>query len=195
MKICNVVNCSKPSRSRDMCVGHYTRWRKSGDPLVCGRPHGKHGLSRSPEYRAWKAMIQRCHNPKDRAFACYGRRGIEVCVEWRTSFERFHQDLGSRPSDNHSLDRYPDMNGNYEPSNCRWATKQQQEWNKRTNHPLTIDGVTRTVTEWAIVSGIGRPTIFGRLRRGVPARDAVFGAPDKSNINRWRKSVISERFL
>lgn len=85
---------------------------------------------RSPEARAWSDMINRCMNPAHRRYADYGGRGIKVCIRWQRSFLDFLADMGARPSSWHSLDRI-DNNGSYEPGNCRWATRSQQQRNKR----------------------------------------------------------------
>lgn len=89
----------------------------------------KHGMFRTPEYKAWAAMIQRCSNPKDNRYYTHGGRGIKVCDEWLNSFENFYEDMGDRPSDKHSLDRI-DNDGNYEPTNCKWSTQSEQNFNK-----------------------------------------------------------------
>ncbi len=88
-----------------------------------------HGWSRTPEYKAWQSMIQRCTNPKNHAYARYGGRGITVCDRWLAGFDAFLADMGPRP-EGHSLDRV-DVNGNYEPRNCRWATLSEQNANVR----------------------------------------------------------------
>jgi hypothetical protein len=75
-------------------------------------------------------MLQRCTNPNNTKFHLWGGRGIKVCKRWR-DFANFFADMGKRPSRKHSIDRYPDMNGNYEPTNCRWATAKQQSANSR----------------------------------------------------------------
>jgi hypothetical protein len=94
-------------------------------------PNKTHGMSLTPEYQSWKSMKDRCLNKRNRAFKHYGGRGITVCDRWIKSFEDFYSDMGPRPSPRHSLDRYPDNNGNYEPGNCRWATSAQQRANQR----------------------------------------------------------------
>lgn len=93
--------------------------------------HSRHDGSGTPEYRAWLAMRQRCTNPKNQRWKNYGGRGIQVCDLWMNSFEAFLAHVGQRPSPEHSVDRYPNNDGNYEPGNVRWATAAQQAANRR----------------------------------------------------------------
>jgi hypothetical protein len=136
----------------------------------------KHGMCGSPEYEAWHAMIQRCRNPKSKAYSLYGGRGISVCKRW-LSFEAFFDDMGCRPGAGHSIDRI-DNSGNYTPGNCRWATHKQQDRNKRTNRLLTHGGITLCITEWSERLGINKHTIFTRLRKGWTV-DRILAQPVK----------------
>lgn len=88
-----------------------------------------HGGTYTPEYKVWQGMHQRCGNENDKSFADYGGRGIKVCDAWQ-AFEQFLEDMGERPSGEHSLDRI-NVNGGYEPKNCRWVTHAEQQRNKR----------------------------------------------------------------
>lgn len=108
---------------------------------VSGQNNGnwRHGGERlhPAEHRIWSGMVNRCTNANNYSFAKYGGRGIRVCERWVSSFANFLADMGERPSSTHSIDRI-DVNGHYEPSNCRWATPAEQARNKR-NTILTID--------------------------------------------------------
>jgi len=136
----------------------------------------KHGHSiggkRSPEHSAWHSMLQRCKNPKHKRYAEWGGRGIKVCERWET-FANFLADMGKRPSLKHSVDRFPDTNGNYEPSNCRWATNKEQCNNKRNNHLLTFNGKTQTLTQWAEETGIKYSALSDRILSGWSVGDAL----------------------
>jgi hypothetical protein len=135
--------------------------------------HGMHG---SPEYVAWLSIKYRCDNPNSNSHHNYGGRGIAMCDLWRQSFERFLADVGHRPSLKHSIDRFPDTNGNYEPGNVRWATVKEQQRNKRTNRLLTWKGKTQTMTDWAEELGFTVNLIYYRLKKS-DSMDDVLGRP------------------
>lgn len=137
----------------------------------------KHGWSiddapHAAEYRAWCAMRARCYHRTHRHYANYGGRGIVVCERWRESFANFYADMGPKPSPQHSIDRI-DSNGNYEPENCRWATRAEQNRNSRHNHLITFNGETLCLTAWAERIGIKRATLDDRLRSGWSIEKAL----------------------
>lgn len=142
---------------------------------AAARPqHGFSGRHNTrPVYRVWAAMKRRCLNPKVREFARYGGRGITVCARWM-EFENFLADMGE-PHPGMSIDRI-NVDGNYEPGNCRWATATEQSRNQRSNRMLTIDGETLCVAAWAERSGVNKGAVYARLALGWPERDAVFGS-------------------
>lgn len=131
---------------------------------VTSRKHG-HSVNYiiTPTYRAWMALRNRCMNPNNKSYADYGGRGIRVCERW-DDFNNFLEDMGERP-DGMSIDR-KDNNGNYEPGNCRWATKKEQANNKRSNVAIMYNNQSMTISEWADVVGIDAQVIGLRLRRG-----------------------------
>lgn len=134
-----------------------------------------HGLAKKgmvvPEFPVWNAMLSRCHNKNNRQYPNYGGRGIKVCRRW-FKFENFIKDMGRRPNDG-MLER-SDNNKGYSPNNCRWASRKEQNRNKRNNHLITIDGITKCLNEWSEESGVSYATIIYRLRSGWNERDAVF---------------------
>jgi len=131
----------------------------------------KHGMTDTPEYIAWMEMRRRCL-PKH--WKGYADRGIKVCSEWQNDFQAFFSYIGPKPSPKHSVDRYPNNDGNYEPGNVRWATAQQQARNKRDNRSLTINGETKLLCEWAEQIGVRSGAIQLRLHRGWNPERAVF---------------------
>lgn len=137
------------------------------------KTHG-HTLNRTrtPEYGAWKGMRNRCYRRGDRGYKNYGGRGIVVCDKWLHSFESFFEDMGFKPTKQHSLDRI-NNDGNYEPGNCRWATKIQQCNNVRTNRNITLNGVTKTIAEWSREISMPRMKLYLRLCRGWTIERAI----------------------
>lgn len=125
----------------------------------------KHGMWKTPEFTAWSHMLRRCNSSTHPQYLYYGGRGIKVCDSWQAAFENFYKDMGPRPSDKHSLDRI-DVNGNYEPGNCRWATVIQQNRNKVNTKYLTLKGDRLQINEWAKKLGINISTLWVRVRKG-----------------------------
>jgi hypothetical protein len=122
-----------------------------------------HGRTGTPEYRAWKGMIQQCTNPNTRQWKDYGGRGVRVCDEWR-DFERFRADMGSKPSSKHTLERV-NNDLSYEPGNVVWATRLAQNNNTRRNRFIEVHGETLTLTGWSRKTQIPIATLFRRLER------------------------------
>lgn len=140
----------------------------------CAQRLSKHGGTGTPEYAVWLSMRARCADLSNKN---YGGRGIRVCDRWQDSFEAFLEDMGPRPSPKHSIDRYPDKNGNYEPSNCRWATSKQQARNTRDNRMVSHGGETMCVAAWAARYGISPSVLCNRLNRGWDFENAVSTPP------------------
>lgn len=126
------------------------------------------------EYKTWMGMRARCNIPSATNYGDYGGRGIKVCDRWNDFFA-FLSDMGPRPH-NHSIERN-DVNGDYCPENCRWATKSEQANNTRVNRLITVDGVTKSVRQWEDHMGYREGTISTRLRHGWSESDAVTRKP------------------
>lgn len=118
--------------------------------------------AKTKEYSAWISMIQRCNNPKNPDYVHYGGRGIKVCDRW-LKFENFYEDMGKRP-ECMTLER-KDNDGGYEPGNCRWATREEQNNNTRRNRYKEHEGERRTITQWARHIGISKQALSYRLSR------------------------------
>ena len=135
--------------------------------------HGGYmGRKATPEYAAFRNARTRCNNPKAPNYAYYGARGIEFRFN---SFQQFFEELGPRPSKDHSIERI-NNDGHYEPGNVRWATRIEQHNNVRTNRRITINGQTQTLAEWIRQSDLHESTIMYRLRLGWCDR-CVFTLP------------------
>jgi hypothetical protein len=140
----------------------------------------RHGDARrgavSVEFRAWQKLIARCEDPKDPRYSRYGGRGITVCDRWRTSFEAFLADLGRRPTAGHSVDR-KDNDGNYEPGNVRWATREEQARNTTRTRLIEHGGEVLCLDDWATRTGMAALTIARRLNAGWPVALALETPP------------------
>lgn len=131
----------------------------------------KHGMGRTKTYNTWIQMKTRCNNPHSKEYNNYGGRGIKVCNRW-ADFNMFLQDMGDVPN-GMSLDRI-NVNGNYEPDNCRWATIKEQQNNKRNNRVFTYKGETHTIAEWSERLNMNFKTLHQRLvRNNWPVEKAL----------------------
>lgn len=127
--------------------------------------HGEAKRSgKSREWSKWQGMIHRCYDPAEESYPRYGGRGIKVCDRWLHSFENFLSDMGRCP-DGLTIERN-NNDGNYEPSNCRWATRVEQCNNRSSNRLVTANGATKTLAQWARLSGISASVIITRIKRG-----------------------------
>lgn len=187
----------------------------SGNTGSCGcysldrtrESNSTHGMSKSAEYLIWSGMLDRCLNPRNKAYKNYGGRGVAVCDEWRSDFAAFFSDVGSRPSPCHSIDRI-DVNGNYEPNNVRWATPKQQARNKRKSRVIFVFGEKMSLAEAAEKYGINPASLKYRIdAAGMPPDVAVsvpvYVRPEKTKlqiyaegvaVRRKEKSIVGKRF-
>lgn len=157
---------------------------RAGKPVDCGceyserqrASHIRHGMTDTPEWRAWKSMLDRCLNDKHPSWKHYGGRGITVCKRWLV-FENFYADMGPRP-ESMSLDRIDNDKG-YRPSNCRWASQAEQQNNRRSNVYLTLDGVTMTMKQWATYFGVRYSVVKERHQSGLTGMELFASSPRK----------------
>lgn len=183
-KVLNRCQGSVPTRTYWQCVCEcgttrpvQTNHLRRGKSKSCGcdRPKGaanhnfKHGSDQSV-YGIWCNIIQRCENPKCPEYRNYGGRGISICRRWRTDFAAFAADMGPRPEGDFSIDRWPDKNGNYEPGNCRWATRTEQARNSRRNLLVEMDGENVPLVEACERTGINYGAAKWRVHAGYDWR-------------------------
>ena len=133
-----------------------------------------HGKSKTKVFAAWNEMLQRCTNPRKKNYTDYGGRGISVCDRWQT-FENFLADMGE-PLPGASLDRI-NNNGNYEPSNCRWASRTEQSRNRRNCRMYEIGGISKPLSEWCELHGMNYYAVYSRLEKGWDIEAALTTPP------------------
>lgn len=150
----------------------------------------KHGLHKTKEYNTWHGIKQRCYNKNNHGYALYGGRGITMHEAWFNDFSTFLKDMGFAPDKESSIDRI-NSNGNYEPSNCRWATKVEQSNNTSRNRFFIIDDIRATMAEHARRLGVSRLLVKGRLTLGWEA-DEAFKTP---KITRLTKCKTTGRII
>ncbi len=157
-----------------------------------------HGLSRTPEYRIWAGIKQRCCNPARHDFDRYGGAGIGLCKEWAESFSAFFDYVGPRPTPKHSIDRIDGSKG-YEPGNVRWATPEKQAQNSSLARPITLHGRTLTASEWSRETGLVFTTIIARMNRGLSPEEILhsgklvgLGSAPRSLTFEGKEQTLSE---
>jgi hypothetical protein len=149
-----------------------------------GRTHGHtRGAKQSLTYKSWTSMNARCTQPSNPAFKYYQSNGITICERWR-KFENFLADMGERPGLEFSIDRHPNKMGDYEPGNCRWATKQEQANNRVTNKIFTYKGREMTFADLVRETGLDKEFLRHRLlRAGWSVEKAVNTPPSPGQRN------------
>lgn len=147
---CSCKGCNRTAKCKGYCEMHYARVRRWGSPDVLKKMPNGTSASKHPLYSTWRGLADRCLAPTNEVYPLYGGRGIKICERWRPPFGfwNFVEDMGDKPSKKHSLDRI-DVNGDYCPENCRWATQSEQMNNTRRNKKYTVRGVTGTFVELA----------------------------------------------
>lgn len=150
--------------------------RNRATPIVHG--HSLRGTGKSPTYCSWQAMLLRCNNPVSKQYKDYGGRGITICDRW-LKFENFLTDMGVRPDDR-TLDRI-NVDGNYEPGNCQWATRTEQARNTRTNKFVNYKGKRMTQAEFGGLVGLTQATVSYRLRKGWTPKQIAETPPYTGN--------------
>lgn len=128
-----------------------------------------------PDYPVWNGMMARCLNPNDTGYQKYGARGVRVCERWM-DFWNFIEDMGTRPSRSHSIDRIDNHLG-YEAGNCRWATKLEQTLNRTITRYITFEGRTQCLTDWANEVGMSVTGLASRIDGGWPLEKALSVEP------------------
>lgn len=137
--------------------------------------HTKHGKKNTRLYHVWIGMKQRCYNKNHKHYKHYGGRGIAVCSEWVDDFQAFYDwSINNGYEDNLTIDRM-DVNGNYEPSNCRWVTMEQQNNNRRNTVYLTYNGKTQTMKEWSKELNVNVKTLYTRKFKNWNVENILFG--------------------
>jgi hypothetical protein len=171
--------CKCSCGGEKVAAGHNLR---SGDTTSCGCVHKEvmsirlttHGMKGTRIYSIWESMKKRCRTPSSSSYANYGGRGIDYDARWEF-FENFYADMGDPPSTTHTLDRRENDLG-YSKDNCQWATRVEQNLNKRNNVQIEFNGITKPLTAWARELDINPSTLRTRIyRRGWTIEEALRG--------------------
>jgi hypothetical protein len=150
-----------------------------------GVKHGQHGTKL---YHVWAGVKDRCNNPNAKHFKHYGGRGISICEEWKVDYIIFFNwAMEKGYKEGLTIERI-DVNGNYEPSNCKWITQKEQAKNTTRNRKITYDGQTLNITEWAEELGINRNTLNARLNKANVNIKEAFTKPVESKVQRLSKA-------
>lgn len=149
----------------------------------------KHNMYRTRLYKVWEGMKSRCDNPHNDRYKNYGGRGIDICDSWRKDFLNFYEwAINNGYKDDLTIDRI-NVNGNYEPDNCKWSTPKEQANNRTNNHSITYDGKTLTIAQWADLLGINSYILYQRIVKRRWTIERAFTTPVKE---RGCKDVVGD---
>ena len=183
----------RPERKHYL-VENIKRWNKNNPN------YNKNYNRKNNEKRTWHNMIARCYNLMFGSYTFYGGSGITVCDRWRfgengkSGFECFYEDMGRKPSIEHSIDRYPNNNGNYEKDNCRWATQLEQAYNKTSTVWIEYEGEKLPAMEWSKKLNIPFTTIIYRNKNNIPLDSEVKIIKIKFGEKMYNYNELSEKF-
>ena len=184
----SIWNCTCVCGNTAYCESYSLR---NGNTVSCGcrrtdRPHTTHGKTHDPVYRIWQGMKERCFNENSARYPYYGGRGITVCSEWKNDFSAFYKwAMENGYEHGLSLDRI-DNNGNYCPNNCRWASRSTQARNKRVTIMVTVNGDTKSLSDWSDITGVNVDALRERYRKGVKKGVSNFNNDFLLPSNSWR---------
>lgn len=186
---CGGITTAMPSNLINNHTRHCGCIHKNS-PKGVNKKHGhKSNGAPTSEYAIWSSMKARCLNPKNAAYKYYGGRGIKVCDRWVINFENFIQDMGRKPFKNYTLERI-DVNGNYEPVNCKWASYKEQGNNRRNNRRITYNGETKNFGQWAETLGISHSGLKKYLNGGG-IDQAIYYVKSRDALLRYKELVIN----
>lgn len=163
---------------------------KNGLIKSCGCLFKTHGMTKTRLYKIWINMKQRCNNPNSTKYKCWGGKGVKVCNEW-LDFNNFKKwAYENNYNDSLTIDRI-DVNGDYAPENCRWATYKEQANNKTDNHFLTMNNETHTIAEWIeILNIVSSATVYRRIREYGWTYEKALLTPPKKGTRKYKKEVM-----
>lgn len=200
-----IIECADPKtrkyRCKCDCGGEkIVDWAhlKRGSTKSCGclrpqarpdavRSHSKSGVTSHPLYSTWRGMLNRCENPNSDSWMRYGGRGVKLHPEWNRDFFAFVAYVGEKPTPEHSIDRWPDRNGNYEPGNVRWATQKQQQANTDQGLPVLLRGVQVTSARAARELDVSVDAVKRARGRGLLPHEALAAAHIQKEA--WKNGV------
>lgn len=171
-------------RARVLLNGHSRSCGCYKTSLLEAGMYRTHGMSHDIKYRRYRNMLDRCHNSNHRDYKYYGGRGIKVCARWKgkAGLEHYLNDMGERP-EGKALGR-KNINGGYNPDNCRWVTPKEQCNNKRNNITVEYNGKKQSLSQWADQTGILRSVLYGRLKMGWSAKKTLTSSVRERSKNK-----------